>query len=213
MRVLYHISPRSFIFLLALLLLKCADGLLNRFQHRALSRSNILKSISDDIFGSEFVYKRFNVTDNDDRVVTTLQMNGDKKETKLLSPDRRAKIMQSYDSARTTFIADSLFISAVGFLLTWLIGSFQDAYSYGIGSALGVGYAFLLSQYVASIGTGEGSKGGSLRLLPVIVLIVFYGKFRTVVNIIPELLGFFSYQLGSLVQIFNENLYGDDEES
>jgi hypothetical protein len=81
---------------------------------------------------------------------------------------------------------------------------------------LGLMYAALLGRYVESIGSdgrsGGGGGAGSARFAPVILLIAIYGKNKETVSIIPELLGFFGYQLGSFLQIFNENLYGDAEE-
>ena len=180
------------------------------------SRSNYVKntlksSIPDDVFGSEMAFIKKNSTSpSGEIVISTMQLNGDIKKIKILPPEKRAEVMKSYDNARLTFIADSVFISLLGLSLTWCAGSFKDAYSYGLGSLLGIGYAVLLSRYVESVGSENRSKGGSLRFVPVILLIVLYGKFKTYVNIIPELLGFFSYQLGSFVQIFNENLYGDE---
>jgi hypothetical protein len=76
-----------------------------------------------------------------------------------------------------------------------------------LGSLLGLIYAGLLGRYVESIGNQEGSRGGSYRYLPVIFLILLYGKYRTIFSIIPELIGFFGYQGASLLQIFNEDLY------
>ena len=54
--------------------------------------------------------------------------------------------------------------------------------------------------------------GGNIRFLPVILLILVYSKNKDTVHIIPELIGFFTYQLGSLLQIFNEDLYQEQEE-
>ena len=89
-------------------------------------------------------------------------------------------------------------------------GTFKDSYSYLVGALLGIVYLNLLGKYVESVGSTSpsgGLRGGAARYLPVILLILLYGKFRTVFSIIPELVGFFSFQVGSFFQVFNENLY------
>ena len=127
------------------------------------------------------------------------------------SDTTRAKETDKFNRVRTTLILDSFFVSALGFCLTWYFGSLIDSFSYGVGSLLGLGYANLLSKYVESIGTQEKSLGGNARFLPVILLILVYAKNKETVHIIPELIGFFSYQVGSLLQIFNTDLYEEED--
>lgn len=59
------------------------------------------------------------------------------------------------------------------------------------------------------IGSNEKNTLGNLRFAPVILLIAVYSKNKEYVSIIPELLGFSSYQIGSLLQIFNEGAYDE----
>ena len=127
------------------------------------------------------------------------------------SATTKAKETDKFNRVKATLILDSFFVSALGFCLTWYFGSLVDSFSYGIGSLLGLGYANLLSKYVESIGTQEKSLGGNARFLPVILLILVYAKNKETVHIIPELIGFFSYQVGSLLQIFNADLYEEEE--
>ena len=129
------------------------------------------------------------------------------------SLSKAALAMKSYAKLRSTFLADSVFISALGFSLTWYIGSFKDATSFALGSICGIAYSILLGKYVEKIGTAQKNRVvDTLRFAPVILLIAFYGKFKMIVSIIPELMGFFtSYQLASLLQIFNDNLYNVDD--
>lgn len=116
-----------------------------------------------------------------------------------------------FNEMRVTFVLDSLYVCAIGLCLTWFFGSFKDAYSYGIGSILGLGYAILLGRYVENLGGEGGDKGGSIRFAPVILLIGIYAKYKTQVSIIPELIGFFSYQAGSFLQAFNQKAYEDND--
>jgi hypothetical protein len=118
--------------------------------------------------------------------------------------------MKNFDKVRLTFLYDSIFVCAIGFVLVWMFGTFKDVYSYGIGSVLGLAYALLLGRYVETLGSNEKSVGGNLRFLPVILLIGIYGKNKETISILPELFGFFSYQIASFLQIFNEELYDDN---
>jgi hypothetical protein len=175
----------------------------------------VIENNIDDVFGAEFKAAATAASvDSQPTEVTYYKKNKIFKK-KFISPERRTEVMKGYDNMRLSFILDSLFISVLGLCLVWGFGTLKDAYSYGIGSALGLAYAILLGRYVESIG-GEGGGGrgaaGSARFAPVFLLILLYGKNREVISIIPELFGFFSYQLGSLLQIFNDNPYGDSEE-
>lgn len=180
----------------------------------AADQASSIDNAEDDIFGAEFQKTKEQVYDGIDSVSkSSIRL---KNEPKQLSYEERQDVMKGFDSARVTFIVDSLFISCLGLCGTWYFGTFQDAYSYALGAMLGLMYAALLGRYVESIGSdgrsGGGGGAGSARFAPVILLIAIYGKNKETVSIIPELLGFFGYQLGSFLQIFNENLYGDAEE-
>ena len=131
-----------------------------------------------------------------------------------VQPKGRGRVMKGYDQLRSTFILDSIFVCSLGLSAAWYFGTFKDALSFGIGSVLGLGYAVLLGRYVESIGdkSGGGGGAGAARFAPVILLVALYGKYRSQVAIIPELLGFFSYQAASLLQIWNESAYSEEEE-
>jgi len=176
----------------------------------------------DEIFGSEFVTVNTKIVDplssslipqNDDNNngnTITFRKGERIVYPKPLPPQKRDEVMEGFQNARVTFLLDSIFVSVIGLCLTWYFGSFKDSYSYGIGSVLGLAYAALLGRFVESLNTGEGSAGGSARFAPVILLIALYGKNKETISIIPELLGFFSYQVASFLQIFNEDLYKEN---
>ena len=72
---------------------------------------------------------------------------------------------------------------------------------------------YLLSgRYVESIGKSSVGGGGPARFAPVFLLILLYSKNKETIAIIPEIIGFFSYQLGSFLQIFNKNAYDEENE-
>jgi hypothetical protein len=159
---------------------------------------------TDEIFGAEFLKD----------VQNSNPSPSSKKAPRYLTYEERQKVMTGYQKVRVTILSDSLLISVVGFSLVWLLASYKDAISFGIGAILGSIYTILLGKYVENIGTQNRSKfGENVRFLPAIILIALYGKLKTVIAIIPELAGFFtSYQLASLLQAFNQDLYGESDE-
>lgn len=159
----------------------------------------------DDVFGAEF---KVPAGLNDENDATYWR---GKTMYKKINPEKRQQVMKGYDNLRITFLFDNLFVSAIGLALVWSLGTYKDAFSYGIGALLGTGYAALLSRYVENLGGGGGgASGGAARFAPVLLLILLYAKNKTYISIIPELLGFFSFQVASLLQIFNEDAYGED---
>jgi len=196
----------------------------NRHIKSPIQLSNIPKQEEDinidSIFGSEFVTANTKIVDsasiiqNEEDVGSTITF---KKGERIVYPkalplEKRQEVMKGFQNARVTFLVDSIFVSVIGLCLTWYFGSFKDFYSYGIGSILGLAYAVLLGRFVEGLNTSKGSAGGSARFAPVILLIALYGKNKETISILPELLGFFSYQVGSFLQIFNEDLYGENNE-
>lgn len=165
------------------------------------------KAIDDSIFGAEFSKIAPSPNEN-------LYWKG--KKFNYIPPKRNVKLKSTreFDNLRATFFSDAVLISVIGFSITWFVGSLVDAYSFGIGSVLGLAYSVLLAKYVERIGTAQrGRVSDQVRFAPVVLLIALYGKYKGGIAIIPELVGFFaSFQLASLVQIFNENAYGEYEE-
>lgn len=116
--------------------------------------------------------------------------------------------MSEFESMRQSFMWDSLFACSIGIWVVWYFGNFKDVYSYGFGGVLGLCYAYLMSRYVENLGSGgQGGGGGSARFLPVIILVVAFGKYKEHISLLPELLGFFTYKISSVLQIFNEEAY------
>ena len=181
---------------------------------------------TDDVFGAEFApaketeqvgpdYSSFKPTKTAAELEPVRYWKGKPYRQLQTKGKSRDRVMKSFDNLRVTFLADSAFVAALGLCGFWAFGTYKDVVSFGIGSVLGLGYAVLLGRYVEGIGGGggqlRGGGAGSARFAPVILLVVLYGKFRTQLSIVPELLGFFSYQLASLLQIFNESAYEEEE--
>lgn len=173
---------------------------------------------SDDIFGAEF-----SSASSRKELDIGFKSTGDNilppSEQKRLAEesDLQAKIIKSkasFDKLRSTVLGDSIFISIIGLSLVWTFGTFKDTYSFGLGALLGVLYSVLLGNYIERIGTNQESPlRDGLRFAPIVILIAFYAKYKLLLNILMELLGYLSsYQLASLLQAFNENAYGELDE-
>lgn len=192
----------------------------------SVRRRRTLGSSKDEIWGKEF---------SPDSAVPGVVFEGDEDGPTYFNPTRteaelqpvrywkgkpyrqlpakdRGKIMKGFDNLRATFLADSIFVSALGLSATWYFGTWKDVVSFALGSGLGLLYAVLLGRYVEGIG-GQQSGGGAARFAPVILLVAVYGKYRTQLSILPELLGFFSYQVASFLQVWNESLYEEEEDA
>jgi hypothetical protein len=68
-----------------------------------------------------------------------------------------------------------------------------------VGTAIGTGYVVLLSQYAASFESG-GSGASQGRFALIFFLVLLGGKNKDVLDILPMLLGFFTYQLSAFAQ-------------
>lgn len=166
-----------------------------------------LRQSEPDVFGSEFRRgpgwvgeEETEYTDYKGRV------------TRTITPEKRERAMRQYDQLRLSFVLDSVFVSALGLCGVWFFGTYQDATSYALGAVLGTFYSILLTRYVEGIGNEDrrSNLAGSLRFAPVILLVLLYSKNRTNLSFIPEFVGFFSFQLGSILQAFNTDAYGED---
>jgi hypothetical protein len=108
---------------------------------RALSQiSDDSEVVNDEIFGSEF-----KAVDSAAPSEEKTYWRGNIQYTEI-SPEKRGKIMKGYDNLRISFLLDNLFISVLGLCLLWSFGTYKDAFSYGVGSLLGLGYAALLEE-------------------------------------------------------------------
>ena len=185
--------------------------------HKLKCRSKLIHySDKDDIFGAEFNeinYNQLNPAPNwvadQDEEFRDYKGNVFRK----ITPEKRQKSMDGFEKARITFILDSIFVSILGFCAFWSFGTFKDATSYAIGTGLGTLYAFLLTRYVEGIGTDDRRSKllGPLRFAPVVLIVLLYSKNKQTISFIPEFVGFFSFQISSFLQAFNESLYGDEE--
>lgn len=116
--------------------------------------------------------------------------------------------MEKYAKRRAGLISDTAYFTALIFCVLWGVASSPlTAFSYAFGAVLGIAYTYGLSKYVETIGDPgdeepvEGAGVGQARFAFLALLILFVGKFRGEgLQELPSILGFFTYQLGSLSQ-------------
>ena len=165
---------------------------------------------SNDVFGAEFLGESLPGWVAD----TETEYTNYKGETfRTITPEKREVALAEFDRLRLTFVLDSMCVSFLGFCSVWVFGTLTDARGYALGALLGTAYSILLTRYVEGIGNDSRRSNlfGSLRFVPVILLVLLYSRNKTTISFIPEFVGFFSYQLGSLLQIFNKDAYGEME--
>ena len=116
--------------------------------------------------------------------------------------------MEKFAKRQQGLLSDTVYFSILVFSVLWGVATSPfTAFSYAFGAALGLAYSYGLSTYVASLGQDideepvEGAGVGQARFAFIALLMLFIGKFRGEgLQELPAILGFFTYQLGSLSQ-------------
>lgn len=127
------------------------------------------------------------------------------KEEKIERSEQSVK----FAARQAGLVGDTAFFSAMIFSILWgtCVNPFVPI-SYSLGAVLGLAYCYGLGRSVETVGASiddagavQGAGVGSARFAFLILLLVVVGKFRSAGLIeIPAILGFFTYQLGSLSQ-------------
>jgi hypothetical protein len=125
----------------------------------------------------------------------------------------KAEQLAKFQKRQLGLVGDTAFFSAMIFCALWLVcdNPFVSL-SYSLGATLGLAYSYGLGKYVETIGAsiddegvGQGAGIGNARFAFLILLFVVVGKFKSVGLLeIPAIMGFFTYQLGSLSQGLRE---------
>ena len=123
---------------------------------------------------------------------------------------RKAQL-EKFEKRRLALVQDTAYFSVFIFCFLWIV-SFNPATaaSFGLGTSLGLAYAYGLGKSVEQLGAMPtedlgGSGIGEARFAFLILLFVLVGKFRSEeLQEIPAIGGFFTYQLASLKQGLQE---------
>ena len=109
-------------------------------------------------------------------------------------------------------LGDTVYISILVFSLLWGFSTtLFTPISFAFGSICGLAYSYGLSKFVESLGSAgdgdevEGAGFGQARFAFLFLLVVFIGKYRSLgLQEIPSIMGFFTYQIATLLQGFRE---------
>ena len=121
--------------------------------------------------------------------------------------------MDTFARRRDYLLGDTVYISVLIFAALWgFANSAFTPISFAFGSLCGLAYSYGLSKFVESLGGSfedgdavEGAGVGQARFAFLFLLVLFIGKYRSLgLQEIPSILGFFTYQLATLVQGLRE---------
>jgi Na+/H+ antiporter NhaC len=138
-----------------------------------------------------------------------------KEMTGVVEKSRQADAREKFQKRRLALVTDTAYF---GFFIFCLLWAFFDnpfvAFSYSLGSVLGLAYAYGLGRYVEKFGGNTvedfesaqaGAGVGEARLAFLFLLIIILGKYRSAGLVeVPAIAGFFTYQLASLNQGLQE---------
>ena len=125
----------------------------------------------------------------------------------------RAEMRESFTKRRLGLVADTAYIGFFIFCALWCVSANPFvAFSYALGTTMGLLYSYGLGRYVETVGASIDDEGatqgaglGEARFAFLILLLIFVGKFRSMGLVeIPSIAGFFTYQLASLKQGLKE---------
>jgi len=116
--------------------------------------------------------------------------------------------MDNYNKLRLQLILDTVTLGAVGCLGIYASGALRTSLSFGVGVVGSTAYVFLLSRSVDKLAAAarQGQRSGDIlggaRLLLLGVCILFVVKNREYLDVLPAMLGFFTYKICTLFPVF-----------
>mmetsp|Transcript_6504 Transcript_6504/g.13028 ORF Transcript_6504/g.13028 Transcript_6504/m.13028 type:complete len:294 (-) Transcript_6504:624-1505(-) len=119
---------------------------------------------------------------------------------------RNQSSVKSYEQFRAALLADTVFLTYLLGVITWVGFSPRVFQSFVLGSGMGLLYLVLLSRGVDRLAEGAKNRGGGVggdnlgpaRLLLVAAMIVFISKNPDMFEVIPALVGFVVYKLAMI---------------
>lgn len=114
--------------------------------------------------------------------------------------EARRVSLAAYQDLRRALLGDTVFVGLLAVCAGWAFGDVATAGSVGLGAVGGVAYVFLLARGVDSMG-GAGDLLAPARAAVLALLVVFSAKHRDVLQVLPVLLGFFSYKVATLLPL------------
>jgi hypothetical protein len=131
--------------------------------------------------------------------------------TKTLNDKFREQV-ETFTKRRNYLLGDTAYLSILIFAVLWsFANTIFTPISFAFGSLCGIAYSYGLSKYVETIGgsygdeSPEGAGVGQARFAFLFLMMIIIGKYRSVgLQEIPSILGFFTYQIATLLQGLRE---------
>jgi ATP synthase protein I len=108
--------------------------------------------------------------------------------------------LAAYQTLRATLLADTAFVGALAVAAGWAAGSVNTAASVGLGCVGSLAYVSLLARGVDRLGDA-GDALAPARAAVLALLVVFSAKHRDVLQVLPVMLGFFTYKVATLLPL------------
>jgi ATP synthase protein I len=116
--------------------------------------------------------------------------------------------LEAYQALRAKILGDTLFVGALAVCGGWALGDVNTAISVGLGCAGSCAYVFLLSRGVDRLGS-TGDALAPARLAVLALLVLFSAKHREVLQVLPVMLGFFTYKVATLLPLVTGEAFED----
>jgi hypothetical protein len=120
----------------------------------------------------------------------------------------RLRTIESYDKLRFTLLSDTVFIGMLAVCAGWAAGDVATAASVGLGAAGSVVYVLLLSRGVDNF-TGGGDALAPARIAVLALLVVGAARRRDFFQVVPVMLGFFSYKAATILPLITGEAFED----
>lgn len=120
----------------------------------------------------------------------------------------RMASLSEYRALRATLLGDTLFIGALGVAAGWAFGDANTAGSVALGCVGSCAYVFLLSRGVDRLGN-SGDSLAPARAAVLALLVVVAAKNKEVLQVLPVMMGFFSYKVATLLPLITGAAFED----
>lgn len=124
------------------------------------------------------------------------------------APDEPAEL-SSYIQIRNRLLGDTITVALLGASAFWMFGTVRLTASFGVGAMGSIAFVILLSRSVDKMAEAARNNGAPLgdplqpaRIGIIVFLVLASAKNRNTLDVLPVLLGFFSYKVASLLPLF-----------
>lgn len=120
----------------------------------------------------------------------------------------RAASLAAYRALRATLLSDTLFVGALAVAAGWAFGDVYTARSVALGCVGACAYVFLLSRGVDRLGS-TGDALAPARAAVLALLVVYSAKHKEVLQVLPVMMGFFTYKVATLLPLITGAAFED----